>query len=878
MYNDIRENTDIEYILDGNNIKENIIVKAKSDSYEYAFKLSLTGLTAELDQGGNVLLRDEKDKNIKYTIPAPYMYDGNGEYSYDAYYTLIASKDGYTLKVIASDTWINDESRAFPVTIDPTIQGTIWVDTYIDSQNPNFSYAQDEDLYVSDTQTVLIKPYMPNLPLNISSIDSAELYVTYYYVVNDFMVGAYGVTGMITETTTYNNSPSISATQISGAILKHLPGVYHYALIDTSFDITQLFRNWYYNGEIAYGIAIKQYMSSGNMAKIKSSESDRAPYLRVKYSQQVPDGVYAIKNVEGQSYLIDESCVGAVGEDIQHMEMASPTATFFSPSLFKISGANGLYIIRLMTNNNLTLAISNGQVITKEIASKDEDVPNEDKFSITLRNSGYIIAPYNSSNVIAIAEGNNNLLTTVSMSASANDSMRWTFEQYTGAHRTTVFLRYLETWDTTGIVKGESEVVTLRGASTYINEHTFDIEVTQGFEDLIEVDWNTLENTGTITAKELGQVFLGVNLLRNSGDIDYLGSYIFVIIPIEGTYYIQNVDTGRYVEVAGPSTSQRVIIQQGQFTTDDYSKWIVEHVEGEGGYVRLKSPYSNLYISITSHNEYTVRQFAANDYNLWLLQTTGEGTVKIINKATADTNLVLAVPLNENSNGTDLTQIEYTNNDNNRDEWRLTKFLVGLYGIESQGHDHVSGLQPAYNTMNEKELYEATLTSGEIDSETCKNVLQSVNLFTSRSHGTVEPPSGTDVISTGIVLSDTSGAVFYSHAFDGMSANSTNIMANEDYSNILIAMFIGCFTGAGGENGNNLVSAIVEHGARAAVGFESSIRCDHANEWTLKLYEELLKGETLQDAVDKACNEFDSDSPMHRVVICGDSSVRIVEQ
>ena len=45
-------NTDLEYVLEGNNIKENIIVKEKSDSYEYNFLFELKGLKVRLSEIG----------------------------------------------------------------------------------------------------------------------------------------------------------------------------------------------------------------------------------------------------------------------------------------------------------------------------------------------------------------------------------------------------------------------------------------------------------------------------------------------------------------------------------------------------------------------------------------------------------------------------------------------------------------------------------------------------------------------------------------------------------------------------------------------------------------------------------------------------------
>ena len=122
MYNNIRANTDIEYILDGNAVKENIIVRAPLSSYEYAFDLRLEGLTASLNENGSIAIYDVDTEEAKYQIPAPYMYDASGNKSTAVEYTLIGISSGrYLLMITADKAWINTAARAFPVTIDPTI-------------------------------------------------------------------------------------------------------------------------------------------------------------------------------------------------------------------------------------------------------------------------------------------------------------------------------------------------------------------------------------------------------------------------------------------------------------------------------------------------------------------------------------------------------------------------------------------------------------------------------------------------------------------------------------------------------------------------------------------------------------------------------------
>lgn len=120
LYADILDGVDLEYVLDGGNVKENIIVKERKDTYSYSFMLALNNLEAELVDN-EVILKDGNE--TFYTIPAPYMYDAAGEYSDAAEYALTNNGNGkYTLTVTADAEWMNDDDRAFPVTIDPPIE------------------------------------------------------------------------------------------------------------------------------------------------------------------------------------------------------------------------------------------------------------------------------------------------------------------------------------------------------------------------------------------------------------------------------------------------------------------------------------------------------------------------------------------------------------------------------------------------------------------------------------------------------------------------------------------------------------------------------------------------------------------------------------
>jgi hypothetical protein len=121
-YESLFNGADLEYILSGSKLKENIIVNEKASSYVYRFNLNLTGLYAILNEDGSISLIGSNTDKIEFTIPAGYMFDNAGNYSEGVTYALTSKPNGnYTLTVTADSEWINSADRVFPVTVDPTI-------------------------------------------------------------------------------------------------------------------------------------------------------------------------------------------------------------------------------------------------------------------------------------------------------------------------------------------------------------------------------------------------------------------------------------------------------------------------------------------------------------------------------------------------------------------------------------------------------------------------------------------------------------------------------------------------------------------------------------------------------------------------------------
>ena len=245
IYADIYDGIDIEYILVGNNIKENIIVKEKQDSYTFSFELKLNKLSAEL-KGGVIVLSDSDSGEQVYEIPAPYMYDANNAYSNSVEYSLVQnSKWKYTFTVTADAEWVNADDRAFPVIIDPTIgvnEGYISDYTYNSSTTDTILKVGNGDKVYIELNTL---PYLPQ----DSYVTSALLYL-YAETNGNNYIGVYE-----DDTTTLEDYNQISDDK-----------TWYY------WDITKTLYNWFSYGstngkirlETISGTGVSQFYSLEN--------------------------------------------------------------------------------------------------------------------------------------------------------------------------------------------------------------------------------------------------------------------------------------------------------------------------------------------------------------------------------------------------------------------------------------------------------------------------------------------------------------------------------------------------------------------------------------------------------------------------------------
>lgn len=116
----LSDGTEIEYLTLADRVKENIKITQRKELYEYFFTLDIGGLKAEKGENNTLRLSDENGET-QFIIPAPFMYDANNKFSDRVSYEINESGGELIIKVVADAEFINAETTALPVTIDPQI-------------------------------------------------------------------------------------------------------------------------------------------------------------------------------------------------------------------------------------------------------------------------------------------------------------------------------------------------------------------------------------------------------------------------------------------------------------------------------------------------------------------------------------------------------------------------------------------------------------------------------------------------------------------------------------------------------------------------------------------------------------------------------------
>ena len=292
LYTDVYTNTDIQYDLISNQIKESVILEAYSSTLRgYRYTLNVGDMIPVLQADGSIYLYDSQRENIVMVMPAPYLVDADNQYNHDIQVSLTGMGSIYTLSYILPTSWLASQERSWPVVLDPVVIANL------------------SDSNIQDTTVISARPYEANYMRstlqigysaadgisqiylgfkNLPTLTSSDVIVKAVVSLNKIGTGTSTVPATVHKVNTtwqveglcWSNKPAFNATVEDYAMVTNAGRYY--------WDITDIARDWYSGNNT--GMLIKasdEVEQSGNTSSWKE-------FYSCNYGNDTTDPVLAI--------------------------------------------------------------------------------------------------------------------------------------------------------------------------------------------------------------------------------------------------------------------------------------------------------------------------------------------------------------------------------------------------------------------------------------------------------------------------------------------------------------------------------------------------------------------------------------------------------
>lgn len=125
VYGESNDSVEVKYTSISDSVKETLVLNEQPATNQFTYRLKLTGMTARKNvTDGGITYYDKETDEIVGFLSTPWMNDASGEaYSEDITYELeeVENREGeYIITMTVDEGYLNDESRKYPVMIDPT--------------------------------------------------------------------------------------------------------------------------------------------------------------------------------------------------------------------------------------------------------------------------------------------------------------------------------------------------------------------------------------------------------------------------------------------------------------------------------------------------------------------------------------------------------------------------------------------------------------------------------------------------------------------------------------------------------------------------------------------------------------------------------------
>ncbi|MBS4769970.1 DNRLRE domain-containing protein [Carnobacteriaceae bacterium zg-ZUI240] len=120
LYNNIDDKTDVQYTVQSNGVKEEIVLAEWTGKHTFTYGLDAKKYDVTL-QNNHILVKEKGKSTILFVVNAPLMVDDAGKTSTSITLDLKRMDDVYEIHLTADKEWLADKKRQYPVRIDPTV-------------------------------------------------------------------------------------------------------------------------------------------------------------------------------------------------------------------------------------------------------------------------------------------------------------------------------------------------------------------------------------------------------------------------------------------------------------------------------------------------------------------------------------------------------------------------------------------------------------------------------------------------------------------------------------------------------------------------------------------------------------------------------------
>jgi hypothetical protein len=324
-YAKVAKDTDVRLTSRRTGVKEELILASTAAPDRFVFPLELKGLTASLNEVGDVIYRDAAGVERART-PHGFMIDANVDprsqeapMSLGVTYALIPLKGGTALEVRLDRAWLNDPARVYPVTVDPEIHNTTsGDDTYVMSGfSRDNSYDAELKVGTYDGGAHIGRSYMhfDTAALTGTTVQRAELHLAERHSWNC----TYWPEHVFRVTQGWNGR---DMRDFPGAAVdpSGIGGIWNAGPCggrDAQWDVTGFARYWASVGERGGSLSLRATNESDNnrYKKYASTEAGAPPRLDVWFTNSPPAVPYNVTPANGYVFPSPSTSVSATYSD-----------------------------------------------------------------------------------------------------------------------------------------------------------------------------------------------------------------------------------------------------------------------------------------------------------------------------------------------------------------------------------------------------------------------------------------------------------------------------------------------------------------------------------------------------------------------------------